>query len=181
MVGEVRDEETARIAIQAALTGHLVLSTLHTNDSAGAVTRMLDIGVEPYLVASSLIGVIAQRLVRLICKECKEDYVPDGEMLAAVSELKLKMSEFASGRLNRGRGCDACFNTGYAGRTAIYEVLKVNDDIRQLVVDRASASVIKQTALKGGLVTLRGDGIAKVRTGQTTVDEVLRVTQLDIE
>jgi general secretion pathway protein E len=181
MVGEVRDEETARIAIQAALTGHLVLSTLHTNDSAGAVTRMLDIGIEPYLVASSLIGVIAQRLVRIICKECKEEFVPDGEMLAAVHELKLKVSDFPGGKLFRGRGCDACFNTGYAGRTAIYEILKVSDEIRQLVVDRASASVIKQAALRAGLVTLRGDGISKVKTGQTTVDEVLRVTQLDIE
>jgi general secretion pathway protein E len=181
MVGEVRDEETARIAIQAALTGHLVLSTLHTNDSAGAVTRMLDIGIEPYLVASSLIGVIAQRLVRLICKECREEFVPDGDVLHAITDLKMKVSDFPNGRLHRGRGCDACFNTGYAGRTAIYEILKVNDAIRQLVVDRASASVIKQTALKYGLVTLRGDGISKVKTGQTTVDEVLRVTQLDIE
>jgi general secretion pathway protein E len=181
MVGEVRDEETARIAIQAALTGHLVLSTLHTNDSAGAVTRMLDIGIEPYLVASSLIGVIAQRLVRIICKECKEEFVPDGEMLAAIHEVKLKITDFPGGKLHRGRGCDACFNTGYAGRTAIYEILKVNDEIRQLVVDRASASVIKQAALRQGLVTLRGDGLNKVKTGQTTVDEVLRVTQLDIE
>jgi general secretion pathway protein E len=181
MVGEVRDEETARIAIQAALTGHLVLSTLHTNDSAGAVTRMLDIGVEPYLVASSLIGVIAQRLVRVICKECKEEFTPDGDVLGAIADLKMKISDFPNGRLHRGRGCDACFNTGYAGRTAIYEILKVNDAVRQLVVDRASASVIKQTGLKHGLITLRGDGISKVKTGQTTVDEVLRVTQLDIE
>jgi general secretion pathway protein E len=181
MVGEVRDQETARIAIQAALTGHLVLSTLHTNDSAGAVTRMLDIGVEPYLVASSLIGVIAQRLVRIICKECKEDFVPDGEVLAALHEVKLKISDFPTGRLQRGRGCDACFNTGYAGRTAIYEILKINDEVRQLVVDRASATIIKQAALRHGLITLRGDGLAKVKLGQTTVDEVLRVTQLDIE
>jgi general secretion pathway protein E len=181
MVGEVRDVETARIAIQAALTGHLVLSTLHTNDSAGAVTRMLDIGIEPYLVASSLIGVIAQRLVRVICKECHEEFVPDGDVLAAIADLKMKITDFPGGRLHRGRGCDVCFNTGYAGRTAIYEILKVNDSIRQLVVDRASASIIKQTALKHGLVTLRGDGISKVKAGQTTVDEVLRVTQLDIE
>src|SRR5262249_17724460 len=131
-------------------------------------------------VASSLIGVIAQRLVRLICKECKEEFTPDGDVLAAIADLKMKVSDFG-GKLHRGRGCDACFNTGYAGRTAIYEILKINDAIRQLVVDRASASVIKQAGLKSGLVTLRGDGISKVKTGQTTVDEVLRVTQLDIE
>ncbi len=181
MVGEVRDEETARIAIQAALTGHLVLSTLHTNDSAGAVTRMLDIGIEPYLVASSLIGVIAQRLVRLICPECREEFEPAGEELAEMKEVKLSRSDFPNGRLFRGRGCDNCFNTGYTGRTAIYEVLKINDTIRQLVVDRASATAIKQAALKNGLITLRGDGIAKVKAGQTTLGEILRVTQLDIE
>jgi type II secretory ATPase GspE/PulE/Tfp pilus assembly ATPase PilB-like protein len=142
---------------------------------------MLDIGIEPYLVASSLIGVIAQRLVRIICKECNEEFTPDGDVLGAVHELKLKISDFPGGKLHRGRGCEACFNTGYAGRTAIYEILKVTDDIRQLVVDRASATVIKQTALRRGLITLRGDGISKVKSGQTTVDEVLRVTQLDIE
>ena len=181
MVGEIRDEETARISIQAALTGHLVLSTLHTNDSAGAVTRMQDIGVEPYLVASSLIGVIAQRLVRLICPECREEYVPDVEARAKLKECRLDISELPNGKLFRGRGCDNCFNTGYTGRTAIYEILKVNERIRELVVERASASVIKKTALADGLITLRGDGLIKVREGRTTIDEVLRMTQLDIE
>ena len=181
MVGEIRDEETARISIQAALTGHLVLSTLHTNDSAGAVTRMQDIGVEPYLVASSLIGVIAQRLVRLICPECREEYVPDVEARAKLKECRLEISDLPNGKLFRGRGCDNCFNTGYTGRTAIYEILKVNERIRELVVERASASVIKKTALADGLITLRGDGLIKVREGRTTIDEVLRMTQLDIE
>jgi general secretion pathway protein E len=181
MVGEIRDEETARIAIQAALTGHLVLSTLHTNDSAGAVTRMLDIGVEPYLVASSLIGVIAQRLVRLICPECREEVVPDAETIRKLKECKLSPEDFPNGKVWRGRGCDNCFNTGYTGRTAIYEILKVSEKIREYVVDRASASVIKRTALQDGLITLRGDGIIKVKEGRTTIDEVLRMTQLDIE
>ncbi|HYC76713.1 MAG TPA: ATPase, T2SS/T4P/T4SS family, partial [Planctomycetota bacterium] len=181
MVGEIRDEETARISIQAALTGHLVLSTLHTNDSAGAVTRMLDIGVEPYLVASSLIGVIAQRLVRLICPECREDFDPDVETLAELKELKLSIDDFPRRKLARGRGCDNCFNTGYTGRTAIYEILKVNEPIREMIVERASASVIKKAALAAGLITLRGDGIIKVKEGKTTVEEVLRVTQMDME
>ena len=181
MVGEVRDEETARIAIQAALTGHLVLSTLHTNDSAGAVTRMLDIGIEPYLVASSLIGVIAQRLIRVICKECKVAIDPTPDDLALMQEVKMKVSDLPGGKLMKGRGCDACFNTGYTGRTAIYEILKITDEVREHVVNRASASLIKQAALRGGLITLRGDGLAKVKAGVSTLEEVLRVTQLDME
>jgi general secretion pathway protein E len=181
MVGEIRDEETARISIQAALTGHLVLSTLHTNDSAGAVTRMLDIGVEPYLVASSLIGVIAQRLVRLICPECREEYEPDVEARAKLKECRLAIADLPNGKLFRGRGCDNCFNTGYTGRTAIYEILRVTERVRELVVERASASVIKKTALADGLITLRGDGLIKVKEGRTTIDEVLRMTQLDVE
>ncbi len=181
MVGEVRDEETARIAIQAALTGHLVLSTLHTNDSAGAVTRMLDIGIEPYLVASSLIGVIAQRLIRVICKECKVAIDPTPDDIALMQEVKMKVSDLPGGKLMKGRGCDACFNTGYTGRTAIYEILKITDEVREHVVNRASASLIKQAALRGGLITLRGDGLAKVKAGVSTLEEVLRVTQLDME
>ena len=181
MIGEVRDEETARIAIQAALTGHLVFSTLHTNDSAGAVSRMLDIGVEPYLVASSLIAVIAQRLVRVICPECRTTSTPTQEDLKLMRELKLTPDDLVDGRLQKGMGCDNCFDTGYTGRTAIYEVLNVDEDIRSLCVDRASATVIKRTAMDKGLVSLRGDGIRKVKMGQTTIQEILRVTQMDIE
>jgi general secretion pathway protein E len=181
MVGEVRDQETARIAIQAALTGHLVFSTLHTNDAAGAISRMLDIGVEPYLVASSLIAVVAQRLVRLICPECRTEQAPTPEDLKLLREVKLGLSELRDGHLFMGRGCDNCFNTGYTGRTAIYEILPVTEEIRSLIVDRASATVIKRAAMEQGLVTLRGDGIRKVRLGQTTIQEVLRVTQMDIE
>lgn len=181
MIGEVRDEETARIAIQAALTGHLVFSTLHTNDSAGAVSRMLDIGIEPYLVASSLIAVIAQRLVRLICPECRTEHPPSQEDLALLREVRMSPADLPNGNLFRGNGCDNCFNTGYTGRTAIYEVMMVTETIRNLVVDRASASVIKRAAQEEGLITLRADGLRKVRSGMTTIQEVLRVTQMDIE
>ena len=181
MIGEVRDEETARIAIQAALTGHLVFSTLHTNDSAGAISRMLDIGIEPYLVASSLIAVIAQRLVRLICPECRTEYPPTQDDLKLMREVKIAPADLPNGHLFKGNGCDNCFNTGYTGRTAIYEVMMVTESIRNLIVDRASASVIKRAAMEEGLITLRADGLRKVRTGQTTIQEILRVTQMDIE
>jgi len=181
MIGEVRDEETARIAIQAALTGHLVFSTLHTNDSAGAVSRMLDIGVEPYLVASSLIAVVAQRLVRVICPECRTEFTPNQEDLKAMRELKLAAADLPDGVLYKGLGCENCFDTGYTGRTAIYEVMMIDEEIRSLCVDRASATVIKRAALAKGLVSLRGDGIRKVKEGSTTIEEVLRVTQMDIE
>ncbi|MCZ6690294.1 MAG: type II secretion system ATPase GspE [Planctomycetota bacterium] len=177
MVGEVRDEETARIAIQAALTGHLVFSTMHTNDSAGAVTRMLDIKVEPYLVASSLIAVIAQRLVRRICVECRKESKPTDEELHSIG---LKLEQVKGGLLWTGEGCETCLDTGYRERTAIYEILSIGDRVRQQVMDHKSASDIKRLAVENGLVTLRMDGARKVLEGQTTVDEVLRVTQMDI-
>jgi general secretion pathway protein E len=179
MVGEIRDDETARIAIQAALTGHLVFSTVHTNDSASTVTRLVDIGVEPYLVASSVICVIAQRLVRLICPDCKAEYVPDEKDLREVGIDPADVAEHG-GRLWRGKGCGRCYETGYTGRTAIYEVLPVNDDIRGHVIRHDSASIIKQTAVQNGLRTLRMDGIRKVLEGKSTVEEVLRVTQMDV-
>jgi general secretion pathway protein E len=181
MVGEVRDEETARIAIQAALTGHLVFSTLHTNDSAGAVSRMLDIGVEPYLVASSLIAIVAQRLVRVICPECRAEVQPTDEDQRLMIELKLTLADFPGSILHRGRGCDNCFGTGYTGRTAIYEIMPITEAIRGHIVDRSSAAVIKREAIREGLATLRKDGIRKVRDGFTTMEEVLRVTQMDME
>ena len=177
MVGEVRDVETARIAIQSALTGHLVFSTLHTNDAPGAVTRMLDIGVEPYLVSSSLIGVIAQRLVRLICERCKEEYNPTENEL---KEIGLDMSRVKDGILWKARGCHHCMGTGYWNRTGIYEVLPVTENVRNLVVERAGANVIKHAAVDEGMKTLRMDGARKVLEGETTVEEVLRVTQLDV-
>ncbi len=181
MVGEIRDEETARIAVQAALTGHLVFSTVHTNDSASTVTRLIDIGVEPYLVASSVICVIAQRLVRVICPDCKSDYEPSDEELGEIGLTRADLEKaLRNNRLNVGMGCGRCFNTGYTGRTAIYEVLPINDAVREHVMAHVSATVIKQTALKNGLRTLRMDGARKVLEGTSTIEEVLRVTQMDL-
>ncbi len=178
MVGEIRDPETAGIAVQAANTGHLVFSTLHTNDSPGAVTRMMDLGVEPYLVSSSLIGVVAQRLVRVICTRCKEPFTPSD---AELKELSIERVELPDGVLYRGRGCDACLGRGLYDRTAIYEILTINETVRDQIIARTSASVIKQVAVETGhLKTLRMDGADKVAKGQTTIDEVLRVTQMDV-
>ncbi len=173
MVGEIRDFETAEIAIQASLTGHLVLSTLHTNDAASAITRLIDMGVEPFLIASSLIGVVAQRLVRVICPHCKEAYKPSQ---AEISYLGIRQSAF---NLYRGKGCDKCSNKGYAGRIGIFELLAINDSIRQMITDKADSQSIKNLAVSKGLKTLRGDGIEKVLAGITTLEEVLRVTQKD--
>ncbi|MBK8976844.1 MAG: type II secretion system ATPase GspE [Planctomycetes bacterium] len=182
MVGEVRDTETADIAIRAALTGHLVFSTVHTNDSASTVTRMLDIGIEPYLVSSSVLLVIAQRLVRTICPHCRE-YHPAGGLSEQVrfqlEELRLSPDQFPQG-VAIGRGCDECYHSGFSGRTAIYEVLPIDGIIQQQIVDKATASEIKRGALERGLKTLRMDGVAKLLAGVTTPEEVLRVTQLDV-
>ena len=179
MVGEIRDEETARIATQAALTGHLVFSTLHTNDSAGAVARMLNFGIEPYLVSSSVLVVIAQRLVRMICQECKISFEPTEADLKELGEIGLKFSDLPGGKLHRGTGCPNCFQTGYTDRSAIYEILPVDEAVKQQVMDHASASIIKKASLERGCRTLRMDGASKVVQGVTTVEEVLRVTQLD--
>ena len=176
MVGEIRDIETLRIAIQSALTGHLVFSTLHTNDSAGAVSRMLDLGAEPYLVNSTLLAVVAQRLVRLICPNCKESYEPTGEDL---SELGLVPRQVPGGLLHRGRGCKTCTETGYLGRIGIYEILEVDDPVKEQIIRCASASEIKKSAVERGLTTLRADALNKMFDGLTTPEEVLRVTQLD--
>jgi len=176
MVGEIRDEETARIAVQAALTGHLVFSTLHTNDAPGSITRLLDIGVEPYLAASSVLAVMAQRLVRTVCPTCRQAYVPETEALA---EIGLTAADLPDGVAYRGAGCAECMETGYWGRTGIYELLIVDENVRQGILERKSASAIKAEAVKGGLVTLRADGAAKVAAGVTTIDEVLRQTQTD--
>lgn len=179
MVGEIRDEETARIAIQAALTGHLVFSTVHTNDSASTVTRLVDIGIEPYLVASSVVCVIAQRLLRLICPDCKTDYRPTEEEL---HEIGLTADDLSGtkGVLHKGRGCQRCYDTGYTGRTAIYEVLTMSDGIRAHVLAHDSATQVKRTAIGQGMKTLRQDGLRKVLEGATTIEEVMRVTQLDV-
>jgi general secretion pathway protein E len=177
-VGEIRDLETAQIAVQASLTGHLVFSTLHTNDAAGAVTRLLDLGVEPYLASSSLIGVVAQRLVRLICKHCKTAYAPAQK---EIDDIGLPREQIGpEGVLYKGAGCPNCLNTGYWDRTGIYEILVVNDHVREQITSRTGSSIIKQDAVRAGLRTLRMDGASKVAHGQTTVEEVLRVTQMDV-
>ncbi|MBI2932520.1 MAG: Flp pilus assembly complex ATPase component TadA, partial [Planctomycetes bacterium] len=175
-VGEIRDMETASIAIQAALTGHLVFSTLHTNDAPGAVTRLLDLGVEPYLVASSVIGVIAQRLVRLNCKHCSEEYVPSEESLR---QIALSAADLKSRALKRGRGCPNCLNSGFMDRTAIYEMFQINDEVRDQVMRNAGSTLIKQEAIKRGMRTLRMAGAGKVVAGLTAPEEVMRVTQMD--
>mgnify|MGYP001610590093 FL=1 len=176
MIGEVRDEETARIAIQASLTGHLVFSTLHTNDSSSAVTRMLDIGIEPYLVSSSMLLVVAQRLVRNICEFCKTPYIPEPREL---EEVGITSEQLPKKGLKKGKGCPRCFKTGYMDRIGIYEMLKVTDAIRESIVNRLSASIIKKKALEEGMITLRHDGIQKTLSGLTTIEEVLRITHSD--
>ena len=177
MVGEIRDGETAAIAVQAANTGHLVFSTLHTNDSPGALTRMINLGVEPYLVASAVIAVIAQRLVRLICPYCKESYTPTEPQLR---ELALSPRDLKEGVLWRGKGCDQCLGRGLYDRTAIYEIFAIDEAARDEIIQRTSASVVKQHAVSRGLKTLRMDGARKVLEGKTTIEEVFRVTQLDV-
>ncbi|MHC5059861.1 MAG: type II secretion system ATPase GspE [Planctomycetota bacterium] len=176
MVGEVRDEETAAMCIQSSLTGHLVFSTLHTNDAAGAVSRLLDFGVEPYLVSSSLIAILAQRLLRRICSFCKKPYKPSA---AELKELGLGPDELKDAGFQKGVGCDKCFDTGYRGRIGIYELMPINEEIRELIYRRESAGTIKKKALKFGMKTLRMDGARKAIAGTTTVAEVLRITQAD--
>ncbi|MGA1875027.1 MAG: type II secretion system ATPase GspE [bacterium] len=174
MIGEIRDFETAEIAIQSALTGHLVFSTLHTNDSCGAITRLLDMRVEGYLVASCLEGILAQRLIRTICKRCRQPAVPDKKVLS-----RMNIAEKEPFLVYRGKGCEECKGTGYKGRTGIYELLLINEEIRRLIIEKTGASVIRQKAIQLGIKTLRDDGWEKVRKGITTLEEVLRVTQED--
>ena len=171
MVGEIRDPETAEISIQAALTGHLVFSTVHTNDAAGAITRLLDMGIENFLISSALLGVLAQRLVRVICEECKEPATPDPGLLK-------EMGSWAEQGITtyHGKGCNHCSFTGYRGRAGIYELLIVDETIRGLILAKANAQTIRTTARKGGMHCLRDDGWKKVLRGVTTVEEILRVT-----
>ena len=175
MVGEMRDHETAEIAIQSALTGHLVFSTLHTNDAPGAVTRMIDMGIEPFLVSSSVIAVLAQRLVRIICPECKEKYTPAKEELKDLDILNERRTTIFC----RGKGCPKCMGTGYKGRIGIYELMIPDDKIRNAVISKSSTDEIRKLALAAGMITLKEDGIRKIEEGITTVEEVLRVTEED--
>jgi general secretion pathway protein E len=180
MVGEIRDRETAEIAIQASLTGHLVFSTVHTNDAASAITRLVDMGVEPFLVASSLMAVMAQRLVRRVCPHCREAYRPTAEELKEVALTPEAVARAGNPTIYRAKGCDACGGTGYRGRTGIYELLMVDDDIRQLTLKNVDSSSIKRSGVQKGMLTLLDDGARKVLAGETTLAEVLSVTQEDI-
>jgi general secretion pathway protein E len=199
MVGEIRDRETSEIAIQASLTGHLVLSTIHTNDAAGAITRLVDLGVQPFLVASSLMALLAQRLVRRVCMSCRELYKPTDEDLLSIN---IDPAAFASGKARRVKfkgvdgsqlpppgmlyrakegGCPACLGAGYKGRTAIYELLIIDEKIRQLTIKNADAQTVKNHAMSVGMRTLREDGAQKVMAGMTTTAEVLMITTQDSE
>ena len=180
MVGEIRDRETAEIAIQASLTGHLVFSTVHTNDAAGAITRLVDMGVEPFLVASSLTALLAQRLVRRLCTGCREAYRPTAEELAEVGMTPEQVARAGNPTLYRAAGCPACGQTGYRGRTGIYEFLPVDDEIRTLAIKNVDSNTIKKQAVKRGMTTLLEDGARKVLAGETSIAEVLSVTQEDL-
>lgn len=173
LVGEIRDSETAEIAVEAALTGHLVLSTLHANDSSGAAARLIDMGVEPFLVASSVVGLLSQRLVRTICPRCATPFVITDELL---SQLKLDISACELKGAMKGAGCEQCGRTGYKGRTGIYELLRMDDDIRAAIIARSSAAAIRKIAMNKGMRTLRQDALEKVKAGLTTIEEVIRVT-----
>jgi type IV pilus assembly protein PilB len=172
LVGEIRDAETAKIAMQAAQTGHLVLSTLHTEDAPSVVTRLMDIGTEPYVIAGALVGVVAQRLVRRLCVHCRRQYTPPSETLRA---LNISESDAAAIPFYKSVGCDQCNHTGYRGRIGIYEVLRVNDKLRRAIAERASEAQIRDIALSSGMITLGEDGLAKVKSGVTTPEELLRV------
>ena len=180
MVGEIRDLETAEVAIRAALTGHLVFSTVHTNDAPSTITRMIDQGVEPYLVASSVVLIIAQRLVRTVCPHCMVTKPCSDEWVAKLREVGLDPAE-VDNQMTFGEGCDECFQSGYAGRTAIYEFMPVSEELRTKIMEGGNATEIKRTAVQRGLITLREDGRMKIRESLTTPDEVLRVTQLDLD
>jgi len=175
LVGEIRDIETAGISVEASLTGHVVFSTLHTNDAPSAITRMLEIGVEPFLIAATLEAVVAQRLVRRICKECSHAFEPDA---ATLFELGLTREQIVGKKFCKGSGCKACNNTGYRGRTGIYEIMLLNENIRQLLIDGASSDALRLAARKAGMGTLRESGLVAIYDGITTVDEVLHETTM---
>jgi len=175
LVGEIRDLETAEIAIQAALTGHLVFSTLHTNDAASAVTRLIDMGIEPFLISSSVLSIIAQRLVRTVCPHCKSPSEISGKYM---SELNVNMEDLARASVSIGKGCEKCMETGYYGRTGIYEIMRISDDIKKAILTTSDSDTLKRIAIAEGMRTLRQDGAEKVMRGISTTEEILRVTQV---
>jgi general secretion pathway protein E len=176
LIGEIRDGETARIATQSSLTGHLVLSTIHTNSAPSSVTRLIDMGVEPFLVSSTLACVISQRLVRRLCEHCKKAYKPPARL---VERLGLSAAKAAKITFYQADGCDKCFNNGYRGRVALFEVMEVTDELAALIIDRADAGAIKQQALRDGMVQLIDDGVRLIMSGTTTVEEILSVAYAD--
>jgi type IV pilus assembly protein PilB len=176
LVGEIRDLETAQIAVQASLTGHLVLSTLHTNDAPSSIIRLLDLGIENFLLTATMEGVVAQRLVRTICKKCKQPYAPKEEELM---ELNLRPSDVAGKQLYLGKGCDNCHNSGFKGRMAIFELMLMNDTMRELIMNKASTNILRDTSRRQGMRTLRECGLLAIYEGQTTIDEVVRETLAD--
>ncbi|MFC1886320.1 type II secretion system ATPase GspE [Thermodesulfobacteriota bacterium] len=174
LVGEIRDQETAEIAVQSALTGHLVFSTLHTNDSASAITRLVDIGVEPFLISSSVIAVAAQRLIRILCDDCKEPFVPDELTLRSIGIDSKRLKEKP---LYRAKGCDKCFYTGYMGRIAIFEIMELSSSLKSMILKAHDSNLIKEEAVNQNMITLFQDGVDKILNGVSTIEEVLRVTQ----
>ena len=172
-VGEIRDLETAEIAIQSTLTGHLVFSTLHTNDSASAVTHLIDMGIEPFLISSSVKAILAQRLVRVICENCKEKFIPDKE---SIEKIGISHEMLAGKEIYHGKGCPSCLNTGYRGRTGIFELMILDDWLGNLVLKTSDSNDIKRNDVEQGMITLRQDGARKVLDGITTIEEVFRVT-----
>jgi len=176
LVGEIRDKETAEIAVQASLTGHLVFSTLHTNDAPSAIARLLDLGLEPFLVTATLEGIIAQRLVRKICMNCKAEYTPGEEQLM---ELELRLDDVQGRKFWYGKGCEACNNTGYRGRLGIYEIMTLDDDMRDMIVKHASTQVLRAESRKRGMKTLRQAGLMSIYDGVTTIEEVVRETIME--
>ena len=176
MVGEIRDYETAEIAIKASLTGHLVLSTLHTNDAPSTINRLLNMGVEPFLVASSVNLIAAQRLARRVCTQCKETVPINPEILV---DIGVPAAEARHLEIKQGKGCDRCAGTGYKGRIALYEIMPITEQVRDCILNGASAAEIKRQAVKEGMLTLRASGLVRLREGVTTVEEVLRVTSAD--
>ena len=177
MIGEIRDLETAEIAIQSSLTGHLVLSTLHTNDAPGAITRLADMGVEPFLVSSSILGALGQRLIRKVCAHCRRPYLPSEKEL---SDLGITKEQIQGKTLYKSMGCDKCMKTGYSGRTSIKELFVVDDQLRQLIMEGKDSATLKKVAISRGMTTIREDGIHKVLEGITTIEEILRATQSDL-
>jgi type IV pilus assembly protein PilB len=175
LVGEIRDLETAQIAVESSLTGHLVFSTLHTNDAPLAVTRLLDLGIEPFLVSATIEAILAQRLVRRVCQECKVTYEPGPEVL---QELELRAEQIGSNRFSYGRGCPSCNGTGYRGRMAIFEIMMMTESLRQMIIENASSDALREQARREGMRSLRESGLLAIFDGQTTVEEVLRETSV---